>query len=46
MEKGTLHEMLGGMRLQITVTFFFFCQLFLCAVVCLLFSLYVAFAKM
>ena len=48
MEKGVLHEMLGGMRLQttVTITFFLFCQLLLCAVVCFLFSLYAVFAGM
>ena len=48
MEKGALHEMLGSMRFQttVTITFYLFCQLLLCAVVCFLFSLYVVFAKM
>ena len=48
MEKRALLEMLGGMRFQttVTITFFLFCQLWLCAVVCFLFYLYVVFAKM
>ena len=48
MEKGKLHEMFGGMMFQtaVTITFFLFCQLLLCTVVCFLVSLYVVYAEM
>ena len=48
MEKGALHDMLGGVRFQTAVTITFFSLLSAIIVCCglLLFSSYVVFAKM
>ena len=47
MEKGALHEVIGGMRFQttVTITFFFSYQLLFCAVVWFLFSFPFSFAS-